>query len=167
MNMQLRPQAALGCFLLAMMAASIQTPNPSRSGLSPERLVRIQTVQHHIDIHDISGAVTLVARTGRLAYFEAQGTMDRESNQPISKDALFWIASMSKPITGVAILMLMEEGEERANDPISKFIPEFRGLKVAVMQERTGPPGRSRLEPRLRLPSTRFRLQVKSLSATC
>ena len=144
MNVQLRLQAAVGSFLLAMplMAASIQAAKPEQVGLSAERLVRIhETVQRHIDTHDISGAVTLVARKGRVAHFEAQGTMDLQSNQPMRKDALFWIASMSKPITGVAILMLMEEGKVRLNDPVSKFIPEFRGLKVAVIQERTGPPG--------------------------
>jgi CubicO group peptidase (beta-lactamase class C family) len=81
-----------------------------------------------------------VARKGRLAHFEAQGVMDLESKKPMTKDALFWIASMSKPITGVAILMLMEEGKVRLNDPVSKFIPEFRGLKVAMLQEHTGPP---------------------------
>src|SRR6202521_292734 len=58
----------------------------------------------------------------------------------INKDSLFWIASMSKPITGVAILMLLEEGKVRLTDPVSKFIPEFHELKVAMLQERTGPP---------------------------
>jgi CubicO group peptidase (beta-lactamase class C family) len=58
----------------------------------------------------------------------------------MSKDSLFWIASMSKPITGVAILMLLEEGKVRLTDPVSKFIPEFHELKVAMLQERTGPP---------------------------
>ena len=59
---------------------------------------------------------------------------------PLRTDDLFWIASMSKPITGTAILMLLEEGKVRLTDPVSKFIPEFRGLKVAMMPERTGPP---------------------------
>jgi CubicO group peptidase (beta-lactamase class C family) len=55
----------------------------------------------------------------------------------MTKDGLFWIASMSKPITGIASLMLLEEGKVRLNDPVSKFIPEFKNLKVAVMQERS------------------------------
>ena len=93
-------------------------------------------MQRHIDEHDISGAVTLVARKGRVAHFEAHGVMDLESKKPAVKDGLFWIASMSKPITGVAILMLMEEGRVRLNDPVSKFLPEFKGMKVAVVQER-------------------------------
>jgi len=144
MNVKLTVQAAIGSFLLAIPlgAASIQSAKPEDVGLSTERLGRIhETIQRHIDTHDISGAVTLVARKGRVAHFEAQGVMDLESKKPMPKDALFWIASMSKPITGIAILMLMEEGKVRLNDPVSKFIPEFRGLKVAMVQERTLPPG--------------------------
>src|SRR6266852_5633666 len=143
MNLQLRVKAAVVSFLLAMplAAASIQLAKPEEVGLSAERLGRIhETIQRHIDTHDISGAVTLVARKGRVAHFEAQGLMDLESKQPMTKDALFWIASMSKPITGVAILMLVEEGKVRLTDPVSKFIPEFRGLKVAMLQEPAGPP---------------------------
>jgi CubicO group peptidase (beta-lactamase class C family) len=144
MNLQLMVKAAVGSFLLAMplAAASIQAAKPEEVGLSAERLGRIhETIQRHIAAHDISGAVTVVARQGRVAHFEAQGAMDLESKKPMTKDALFWIASMSKPITGVAILMLVEEGKVRLTDPVSKFIPEFRGLKVAMMQEHIGPTG--------------------------
>src|SRR5215831_11398599 len=124
-----------------MAAASIQGAKPEDVGFSSERLGRIQgAVQRHIDAHDISGAVTLVARRGRVAQFEAYGLADLDSRKPMAKDNLFWIASMSKPITGVAIMMLLEEGKVRLTDPISKFIPEFRGLKVAVtMQGQSGP----------------------------
>ena len=122
-------------------AASMQGVKPEEVGFSSERLARIQqTVERHIDAHDIAGAVTLVARRGRIAQFEAYGLADLDSRKPMSKDSLFWIASMSKPITGVAILMLLEEGKVRLTDPVSKFIPEFRGLNVAMLQERTGPP---------------------------
>ena len=132
--------------VLPLTAASIQATKPEVVGISGERLQRIhETVQRHIDAHDISGAVTLVARKGRIAHFEAQGAMDLDSKKPMPKDALFWIASMSKPITGVAILMLMEEGKLRLNDPVSKFIPEFKGMKVAVMQER--PAGSAAISP--------------------
>ena len=99
-----------------------------------------EAVQRHIDAHDIAGAVTLVARKGRIAHFEAHGVMDLDSKKPMPKDGLFRIASMSKPITGVAIMMLLEEGKVRLTDPVSKFIPEYRGLKVAVIQDRPGPP---------------------------
>jgi CubicO group peptidase (beta-lactamase class C family) len=122
-------------------AASIQVAKPEEVGFSSERLARItEAVKRHFDAHDIAGAVTLVARRGRIAQFEAYGVADLDTRKPMSKDNLFWIASMSKPITGVAILMLLEEGKVRLTDPISRFIPEFRGLKVAMLQERTGPP---------------------------
>ena len=126
----------LAVIALPLVAASIQATKPEDVGLSSDRLQRIhQTIQRHIDGHDITGAVTLVARKGRIAHFEAHGLMDQESKKAMGKDGLFWIASMSKPITAVAILMLLEEGKVRLNDPVSKFIPEFKGMKVAVMQE--------------------------------
>lgn len=129
---------------LPLSAASIQTGKPEDVGLSSERLSRIhEAVQRHIDAHDISGAVTLVARRGRVVNFETHGLMSVESNKAMAKDDLFWIASMSKPITGTAILMLVEEGKIRLTDPVSKFIPELRGLKVAVMEERPGPGARA------------------------
>ncbi len=121
---------------LPLSAAAIQTVNPEEIGLSSERLQRVhEAIGRHIDAYDISGAVTVVARKGRLAHLEAQGLMDIDTKKAMSKDTLFWIASMSKPITGVAILMLVEEGKIRLTDPVSKFIPEFRGMKVAVMQD--------------------------------
>jgi CubicO group peptidase (beta-lactamase class C family) len=133
--------ALLATAALPLAAASMQTGKPEDVGFSSERLGRVHdTIQRHIDAHDISGAVTLVARKGRIAEFEAHGVMDLASGRPMTKDSLFWVASMSKPITAVAILMLMEEGKVRLTDPVAKFIPEFRGLKVAVMQERQGPP---------------------------
>jgi CubicO group peptidase (beta-lactamase class C family) len=132
---------ALALLTGPLAAASIQGVKPEGVGFSSERLARIaQTVERHIDAHDIAGAVTLVARRGRIAQFEAYGLADLDSRKPMSKDGLFWIASMSKPITGVAILMLLEEGKVRLTDPVSKFIPEFRGLKVAVLEERKDSP---------------------------
>src|SRR5690349_7155737 len=129
---------------LPLSAASIQTAKPEDVGLSSERLRRIhEAVKRHIDAHDISGAVALVARRGRVVNFEAHGLMSVEANKAMAKDDLFWIASMTKPITGTAILMLVEEGRIRLTDPVSKFIPELRGLKVAVMEERSGAPARA------------------------
>ena len=140
----LRPTLSLAMLAAPLVAASIQTSKPEDVGFSSERLNRIQeTVQRHIDAHDISGAVTLVARRGRVAHFASHGLVDLDAKKPMSKESLFWIASMTKPITGAAILMLMEEGKIRLTDPVSKFIPELRGLKVAVMEERSGAPGRA------------------------
>jgi len=122
---------------LSLSAATIQESKPESVGLSGERLQRIrETIQRHMDARQIAGAVTLVARKGHIAHLEAQGMMDLDSKKPMAKDSIFRIYSMSKPIAGVAILMLMEEGKLRLNDPVSKFIPEFKGMKVAVIQER-------------------------------
>jgi CubicO group peptidase (beta-lactamase class C family) len=108
---------------------------PEEVGLSSERLPRIhETVQRYLDSGQLAGAVTLVARRGRVASFEAHGVMDLDSKTPMRKDAIFRIASMSKPVTGVAIMMLMEDGKVRLTDPVSRFIPEFKELKVAVIK---------------------------------
>src|SRR5260370_5885293 len=125
---------------LPLTAASIQETKPEDVGLSRDRLQRIhETIQRHIDAHQIAGAVTLVARKGRIAHLEAHGVMDLESKKPMAKDSIFRIFSMSKPVAGAAILMLVEEGKVRLNDPVSKFIPEFKGMKVAVTQDQPDP----------------------------
>ena len=122
-------------FLLAVATAWAQVPAaaPDEVGMSANRLDRIgEMIQRAIDAKQISGAVTVVARRGRVAHFEARGLMDIESNAPMRKDAIFPIASMTKPVTGVAILMLVEEGKIRLADPVSRFVPEFKEPKVAI-----------------------------------
>ncbi|HUK35788.1 MAG TPA: serine hydrolase domain-containing protein, partial [Vicinamibacterales bacterium] len=76
--------------------------------------------------------VTLVARRGRIAHLEAQGLMDLSAKRAMRRDALFSIASMSKPVTAVAVLMMVEEGRLHLRDPVSMFIPQFHGMKVAA-----------------------------------
>ena len=123
-------------------AASLPVARPDEVGLSKERLQRIHdTMQSHMD-KDISGAVTLVMRKGRIAHLESHGMMDVDSKKPMANNAIFRVWSMSKPVTGVAILMLMEDGKLRLNDPVSRFIPEFKGMKVAVIQEQAAAPPR-------------------------
>ena len=118
---------------LALTAASLPSDKPEALGLSSERLQRInQMIQRYIDDGQITGAITMVSRRGKVAHFEAQGQMDLEKKSPMRKDAIFRIASMSKPITAVAILILMEEGKLRLTDPVSRFIPEFKDTKVAI-----------------------------------
>ncbi|HEY3837039.1 MAG TPA: serine hydrolase domain-containing protein, partial [Bryobacteraceae bacterium] len=135
----MRLKSTLNLFLLALIALPVAaaTAKPESLGFSEERLTRIHdAMQRHIDAHDISGAVTIVARKGQIAWFHAQGLMDIEASKAMQKDAIFRVFSMSKPVTGVAILMLLEEGKVRLTDPVSKFIPAFKGSKVAVMQDR-------------------------------
>jgi CubicO group peptidase (beta-lactamase class C family) len=123
------------------MAAAAPTARPEDVGLSSERLRRInELVQRHIDAGTFSGAVTLVARHGRVAHLEAQGLMDIESRKAMQKDAIFRIMSMTKPVVGVATLMMIEEGKVRLTDPVSRFIPELKDLKVAVTMTPAGPP---------------------------
>jgi len=117
----------------AAVAQDLPTAKPEAVGLSSERLERIGTaVQHDIDDKRIAGAVTLVMRRGHVAWFRAQGSMDRETNKAMRPDAMFRICSMSKPITSVAVMMLYEEGAFLLDDPISKYLPEFKNPKVLV-----------------------------------
>ena len=125
-----------------LMAASPDAAKAEDAGMSAERLKRIhESIARHVDAGEICGAVTVVARRGRVVNFEAHGLMDLEAKKPMEKDAIFRLASMTKPITGVAVLMLMEEGKIRLSDPVSKFLPEFRDMKVAVQRERAAGPG--------------------------
>ncbi len=120
------------------LTAATPTAKPEEVGFSSERLHRISDlVQRHITAGSFSGAVTLVARNGRIAHFEAQGLMDIESRKPMQKDAIFRIMSMTKPVVGVGIMLMVEEGKLRINDPVSRYIPEFRNMKVAVLQTAT------------------------------
>src|SRR4051812_37514379 len=113
-------------------AASV-TAKPEDVGLSSERLKRVsELVQRHIAAGSFSGAVTLIARNGRIVHHEAYGLMDLDAKKPMVKDGIFRIMSMTKPVIGVSILMMMEEGKVRLQDPISKFIPEWKDMTVAV-----------------------------------
>jgi CubicO group peptidase (beta-lactamase class C family) len=138
--MLIRRRFVVVLLALSLTAATVPNGKPEEVGLSSERLQRInETVQRYIDAGQITGAVTVVSRKGRVVHFEAQGLMDLESKTPMRKDAIFRMASMSKPVTGVAILMLMEEGKVRLTDPVSRFIPEFKSTKVAMLKTPAGP----------------------------
>jgi CubicO group peptidase (beta-lactamase class C family) len=127
---------------LSLSAASLPSSKPEDVGLSSERLQRIHAmVQRHIDAGDVTGAVVLVARKGQVAYLEAQGTMDLETKKPMTRDSLFRMASMTKPVIGTSIMMMLEEGKLQLGDPVSKYIPEFKGMKVGVLQEPGRGPG--------------------------
>ncbi len=91
-----------------------------------------------MDRHEIAGAVSLVARRGKVAWTHSQGVMNLESKQPMKDDTIFRIASMTKPIASVALMMLYEEGKFQLNDPVSKWIPEFAHPMVAVPEAPLG-----------------------------
>jgi CubicO group peptidase (beta-lactamase class C family) len=106
---------------------------PEEIGLSSTRLARLGAVmQGEIERGRVPGAVALIARRGRIAYFESFGQRDPVAEAPMAKDAIFRIYSMTKPITSVAAMMLWEEGRFLLNDPIAKYLPEFSDLQVAV-----------------------------------
>jgi CubicO group peptidase (beta-lactamase class C family) len=109
------------------------TIHPEDAGFSSERLRRIATVmQRFVDRGDLAGTLTLLARQGRVAYCATTGQMDIEAGRPMQADAIFRIYSMTKPITVVAALMLMEEGNFLLEDPVANWVPEFAHVKVFV-----------------------------------
>ena len=123
----------------SLMGASLPSSKPDDVGLSSERLQRIHAmVQRHMDLGDITGAVVLVARKGQVAYVDVQGTMDAETKKPMTRDSLFRMASMTKPVIGTAVMMMLEEGKIQLGDPISKYIPEFKDMKVGILQSPGG-----------------------------
>ena len=134
--------ASLACGL-ALAALSAQVPlhaaAPSAvAGIATQRLQGINRfVEGLIAKGEISGAVTLVARDGRIVHLQAQGVTDLVSRQPMRTDTLMRIASMTKPIVAVSVLMLVEEGKIRLDDPVSRFIPAFKDAKVAVTRGAT------------------------------
>jgi CubicO group peptidase (beta-lactamase class C family) len=119
-------------------AQDLPVVKPETIGLSSERLERISAaVQRNIDDKRIAGAVTLVVRHGQVGWFKAQGMADREAGKAMRTDSMFRICSMSKPITSAAVMMLYEEGRFLLEDPVSKYLPEFKNAKVFV-QPATG-----------------------------
>lgn len=134
-RIQVSSTVLIATLLLATFtfAQDLPTAKPETVGLSSERLDRIGAeVQRNIDNKRIAGAVTLVARHGKVAWFKAQGMADRENSKPMRTDAMFRICSMSKPITSLAAMMLYEEGRFLLDDPVSKYLPEFKNPKVFV-----------------------------------
>jgi CubicO group peptidase (beta-lactamase class C family) len=92
-------------------------------------------LQPFVDRHALAGAVTLVANRDGILSLEAVGYADIAANQPLQTDALFWIASQSKPITATALMMLVDEGKVHLDDPVEKYLPEFAGQWLAVEQD--------------------------------
>ena len=111
----------------------VPTAEPETVGMSAARLERLDRVmQGYIDRNQVAGVVTLVARRGKVVHFSALGKRDVEAGAPMTHDAIFRIASMTKPIASVALMMLYEEGRFQLRDPIGRWLPEFADMQVAV-----------------------------------
>jgi len=120
-------------FSTESMSQSLGYAKAEKVGLSTERLTRLNTLMDdYVARKEISGSVTLVARHGQIAHFEAHGFRDVESGSTMKKDTIFRIASMTKIFTSVAALMLYEEGKFLLTDPVSEYIPEFENTTVLV-----------------------------------
>ncbi|MEZ5552962.1 MAG: serine hydrolase domain-containing protein [Pseudomonadales bacterium] len=114
-----------------LAARDIPATAPEKVGMSTERLARITEItRKYVDEGKLAGVITMVARHGKLVHFEVVGHRGVDDPAPLTRDALFRIYSMSKPITAVALMQLYEQGLFQLSDPISKFVPELADLKV-------------------------------------
>ena len=106
---------------------------PEAVGLSSSQLARIEAVtQKHVESGVVPGAVMMVARRGKIAWYKITGFRDRAAKDPMRPDSIFRIYSMTKPIVSVAAMMLVEEGKMQVGDPVSKYLPEIANMKVGV-----------------------------------
>jgi CubicO group peptidase (beta-lactamase class C family) len=129
--------AATVLFMLLVTIASAQglpkARTPEEVGLSSERLKRISTaLQADVDKGVIPGAVVMIVRKGKVAYYEAFGYQEREKIIPMKRDSIFRVASMTKPFTSVAAMILVEEGKIQLGYAVSRYLPEFKDLKVGI-----------------------------------
>lgn len=147
-------KAKVGCLAMLTVllttalafAQGLPTAKPEQVGLSSERLGRLMsTLRKDVEKGEIPGAIVLIARHGRIAWFEAVGMRDPQAKTAMTKDSIFRIYSMTKPITSVAAMMLVEEGKLALGDPVSKYIPQLgKAMKVAV--EKTAADGTKTVE---------------------
>jgi CubicO group peptidase (beta-lactamase class C family) len=122
------------------MIAAAPTARPADVGMSADRLQRLaRMIEKRVTDGDIAGAVVAVGRQGRVVHVSSHGVADLESRAKMGSTTMFRIASMTKPVVSAAIMMMVEEGRIRLNDPVSRYIPEFRGMQVA-----NAPPGAAR-----------------------
>jgi CubicO group peptidase (beta-lactamase class C family) len=115
------------------VAQELPTAPPESVGLSAAGLAQInEAMRRHLDAGTIANAVTLVMRRGKVVHYEAHGYLDPSARTPMPRDAIFRMASSTKPVTTVALLGLVEDGRIRLDDPVSRYIPSFTDTKVAV-----------------------------------
>ncbi|REJ76922.1 MAG: class A beta-lactamase-related serine hydrolase [Acidobacteria bacterium] len=125
-------------------ARDLAMVEPSEVGLDPAKVEKFTSeMKKLVDDGQLAGMVTMIARHGKIAQFEAFGYRDLEKKLPMEKDTIVRIYSMSKPVTGVALMILYDEGKFQLDDPVSKYLPQFADLKVAKAD---GPDGMPELE---------------------
>ena len=123
----------------ARAGESLPHADPAEVGMSAERLDRLtESLQAYVDEGQLPGAVVTVARQGRIAYQQAFGMRDIEAAAPMHTDTIFRIASQTKAIISVGIVMLQEDGALVISDPVSQYLPEFRETTVAVENDQEG-----------------------------
>jgi len=116
-------------------SSRLEAAAPETAGMSGQRLARLtEAFRAEIDQGRVPGVVVAVARHGKLVYHEALGFQDKTAGTPMSRDSIFRIYSMTKPLTSVAAMILVEEGRMQLTDPVSKFLPAFTHLQVAVQR---------------------------------
>jgi CubicO group peptidase (beta-lactamase class C family) len=112
-------------------AGELPQATPKDVGLSAAKLERVKNlVQNAVDKNQTAGAIVLIARQGKVAYLQTFGRLNTGADKPMPQDAIFRIHSMTKPITTMAALLLYEEGKFKLDDPVSTYLPEFKGLRV-------------------------------------
>jgi CubicO group peptidase (beta-lactamase class C family) len=125
--------------VLVGFSLGADVPDPKAASMNAQRLSEIGLrMQEYVDAGQTAGTVTIVARHGKVASFEAVGYQDLETKKPMRKDTLFRIASLTKPITCAGIMVLVDAGKISVIDPVEKFLPEYKGLKVNGCAGRTG-----------------------------
>jgi CubicO group peptidase (beta-lactamase class C family) len=135
---------AIAAVLLAAGPTRAATPlpkaaSPEAAGFSSERLKRLDDAMAKVVADGrVAGMTTLLARHGKVVEFKTYGKASLETGKPMQKDAIFRIYSMTKPITGVAMMILFEEGKWRLDDPVTRYVPEFKNLKVMVSADKDG-----------------------------
>ncbi len=140
-----RNKVVISCFVLALFASSVvfaqdmSRAEPEAAGVSSERLNRLNTIfKEYVDDGELPGSVILISRQGKVIYQNAFGLRDRESGSPMKVDTIFRIASQTKALISVGIMILQEEGRLLISDPVGKYIPEFSTTTVAEPREDGG-----------------------------
>ena len=123
----------IGSLLVALVAIALVAPARHSAAESPQTIAA--ALQPFLDNHTLAGAVTLVASRDRVLSLEAVGFMDIAAKKPMRTDALFWIASQSKAMTATALMMLVDEGKVNVDDPVEKYLPEFKGQWLKAEQD--------------------------------